>query len=570
MKYLTHLICCAALLVFAVGICHAQTNPTQTGALLEINGTVSALQRSQPVDLTVTDSVIHSGPFPCSVAGSNCRVVPLGGVEGEPNCTANDQIATNAYVLQGGSATGCDPGNAFETTQGTGTYRFKALPTNSTPGYQFDATTIYCTTDPNAPPGQRQCAKNQSGQACNTSATVCIPNTNSSSTDTGFMTVTNNGPRFTGTITLSGNNSFCSEGLAQDTLIFSGDTVFATGQSVVLALADDSSSCQGFQSDTTSGDIQPVAPGKTTILLPDGPLTQSITLPPGTTMKCPNTPAVAKMRDVLKLVDPIDFNPTVANGNPGNVPLFGGSSIPGPPDANPHCLQVTDTQCAIIVNQCFDSQGNQFPDCKCIAPPGNSLIGLDSVYNNNEDPTNPAYVIAQDDAAHQQLLPPPLGPDWTNITKSFLPGCTTPPCGTGGGGKRLNGQESIIDLNLTCQILAFTITPGIVAAGSPITISGSLHGCPVGSSSSGLLTFTFEGPVNLGSGCTQTRVSIPPPPPPGGTQRGFPIKLPATPQPFGPFTLTVPSTGCQGAFKFSTTIKSGNNIYNVSVPFTVQ
>jgi hypothetical protein len=565
MKYLTRIICCAASLLFAAGICQAAN---QTGALLEINGTVSASNRSQPVDLIVTDSVIHSGPFPCSVAGSNCRVVPLHTEASEPNCTASDEIATNAYVLQGGSPTGCDPGNDFETTQGTGTYRFKATSTNSTPGYQFDVSTIYCTTNPSAPTGQLRCVTNDAGQACNTNGTHCISG-DSSSEDTGFMTVTNNGPTFTGTITLSGNSN-CSDGLGQDTVSFSSEGGFMTGQSVVLALADDSSSCGGFQSDTTSGDIQPVAPGRTTTLLPDGPLTQSITIPPGTNMKCPNTPAVTGMRDVLKLVDPVFFDPTVENGNPGNVPLFGGTPIPGPwMGANPRCIHVTSSKCAIIINQCFDSNGNQFPDCKCIAPPQNSLIGLDSLYSNDVDAADPAYVIAQDDAAHQQLLPPPLGPDWTNITKSFLPGCTTPPCGIGGGGKRLNGQESIIDLNLTCQILTFAINPTTVSPGGVINVSGNIKGCPAFSPSrTGLLTFTFEGPI--GQGCQVSRISIPPPPPPGGQQGGFPVLLPpvGSNSPFS-FNLTVPSSVCSGAFKFSTTIKEGTVFNNASATLTV-
>jgi hypothetical protein len=200
------------------------------------------------------------------------------------------------------------------------------------------------------------------------------------------------------------------------------------------------------------------------------------------------------------------------------------------------------------------------------------LIGLDSLYSNDVDAKNPAYVIAQDDAAHQQLLPPPLGPDWTNITKSFLPGCTTPPCGTGGGGKRLNGQESIIDLNLTCQILTFVINPATVSGGGVINVSGNIQGCAASASSrSGLLTFTFEGPISQGGVCQLSRISIPPPPPPGGQQGGFPVQVPrvGSYSPFS-FNLTVPRNVCTGPFKFSTTIKEGTVFYNASVPLTVQ
>src|ERR1700730_1369572 len=106
MKQLTRIITCAALLLFVTGICQAK-NPTQSGALLEINGTVTGQcseiechHPSQSVDLTITDSQIHSRLLPCSVANSYCRKVPIGGLG---NCTASDQIATNAYVYQGGA-----------------------------------------------------------------------------------------------------------------------------------------------------------------------------------------------------------------------------------------------------------------------------------------------------------------------------------------------------------------------------------------------------------------------------------------------------------------------------------
>jgi hypothetical protein len=543
MRDLARIIGCAALLLFALGTGICQT-ANQTGLLLEIKGTVSQSSgdttQTRDVDVLVPDAKIHSGV---------------------PRISPCDNISSDSYVLQGGSPTGCDneAGNStFETTQSPGTYTFKAAATATQPGYQFDVQTSY-----------------QSGEVCSDNFICASP-------DTGFLRVTNNGlSSFSGTISLSGNAGIigqtgCPSSNQQPlaSLTFGANVEnppLDPNGSAVLAVSSDSSGCGGFQSDTTSGDIKPVAPGKTTTLLPDGPLTQSITRPPHTTMNCPNTPAVAAMRDILKLVDPLVFNPTIANGNPGNTALFGGSSIPGPPQANPQCVLVTSTKCAIIVNQCFDSAGNQFPDCKCIAPPGSSLIGLDSVYSNTVDAKNPAYVIAQDDSSHQIGAVP--GPDWTNITKSFQPGCTTPPCGTGGGGRRLNGQESVIDLNLTCQVLTFVINPATVNRGGVINVSGNIQGCPAlpGSSSSGLISFTFEGPIRQGGVCRSSRVSIPPPPPPGGKQRGFPIQLP----PLGfnfpfSFNLTVPSDACTGQFKFSTTIKSGTVFYNDSVPLTVQ
>jgi len=546
MKHLTRMIGYAVLLFFATGICQAAK---QTGALLEIKGTVSQTLGefttiTRDVDLLVPDSQIHSGVS---------RISPC------------DNLSSDSYVLQGGSPTGCDNESgfegSFETTQSPGKYRFKGAATSTQPAYQFDVQTSY-----------------QSGEVCSNNGVCASP-------DTGFLQVTNSGPSsFSGVISLSGNAGItgtpgCPFSNTQPlaSLLFGGDSEsppLAQNQSAVLALSSDSSGCGGFRSDTTAGQIRPVAPGKTTVLLANGPLTQSITLPSGTTMNCPGSPAVAAMRDVLKLVDPLVFNPTVANGNPGNTALFGGSSIPGPPDANPHCTLVTSSKCAILVNQCFDSAGNQFQDCKCIAPPAGTLIGLDSVYGNTVDPKNPAYVIAQDDAAHQQLLPPPLGPDWTNVTKNFQPGCTSPPCGGGGGVLRLNGQESVIDLNLTCQILTFGITPSTVSAGGQVNVAGDIQGCPAlaGSSSSGLITFTFEGPMRNSAGvCKSSRISIPPPPPPGGQQTGFPVQLPASGfnLPFS-FNVPVPSNSCTGKFKFSTTIKSGTVFYNDSVALRVQ
>lgn len=55
------------------------------------------------VNLSVYDSGIHSGVF---------RVSPC------------DGISTDAYVLQGGSPTGCDNGDGFETSQAPGNYSF--------------------------------------------------------------------------------------------------------------------------------------------------------------------------------------------------------------------------------------------------------------------------------------------------------------------------------------------------------------------------------------------------------------------------------------------------------------
>jgi PEP-CTERM motif len=62
---------------------------------------------TQAVNLSVFDSQIHSGVF---------RVSPC------------DGISSDSYVLQGGSPTGCDNGDGFETTQAPGNYSFVQTP----------------------------------------------------------------------------------------------------------------------------------------------------------------------------------------------------------------------------------------------------------------------------------------------------------------------------------------------------------------------------------------------------------------------------------------------------------
>jgi hypothetical protein len=73
------------------------------GLLLEILGTVTNGVNTENIDLKVHDGDIHSGIF---------RTSPC------------DGISTDAYVLQGGSPTGCDNGDDFEVTQANGSYSF--------------------------------------------------------------------------------------------------------------------------------------------------------------------------------------------------------------------------------------------------------------------------------------------------------------------------------------------------------------------------------------------------------------------------------------------------------------
>lgn len=199
------LLAVVTLAVFIPTMVLAQS--LQSGALLSIQSADGSLK------LAVYDSQIHSGishSFPC-----------------------DNNLVTDAYVLQGGSAIGCDPGDALETSQAPGIFEFAGS------GYKFDIQTFY-----------------QTG-GCNTANTICA------NPDTGFLTVTNNGTSsFSGTITLSGNSSgmgapYCATGGAALDTWTSG---LAAGASVTLALGtpnaenpdnSDSSNCGGFNAPQT-------------------------------------------------------------------------------------------------------------------------------------------------------------------------------------------------------------------------------------------------------------------------------------------------------------------------------
>jgi len=195
----------------------------ESGALLSIQSTDGSL------NLAVYDSQIHSS----LVQQSPCDFNPV----------TQQGIVTDAYVLQGGSPTGCDNGDSYEENQAQGMFEFAGT------GYKFDVKTFY-----------------QSG-GCNTAGTICA------NPDTGFLTVTNNGTSsFTGTITLSGNSPvagppYCATGGAASDTWTSG---LAVGASVTLALGtpnaenpnnSDSSNCGGFNAPQT----QTLAAGATAV-----------------------------------------------------------------------------------------------------------------------------------------------------------------------------------------------------------------------------------------------------------------------------------------------------------------
>jgi hypothetical protein len=192
----------------------AQGTAPTSGALLTINGTVGSVA----VNRNIYDSQIHTG-----------TVILTG--------TCDTVYHTDAYVLQGGSPTGCDNGDDFETSQGTGTA------TISGAGYSFTITTqylmngeqIYCTSTGVTP------------QIC-------------ANPDTGFLTVTNNsGTPFSGTIALSGTavnpNEYPNSGYCRNDNNGVASTTFSNGladkASVILALSTDSSNCGGWNADQT-------------------------------------------------------------------------------------------------------------------------------------------------------------------------------------------------------------------------------------------------------------------------------------------------------------------------------
>jgi len=192
----------AALSLLIPSMAFAQS--LESGARLSIQSSDGSL------NLAVYDSQIHSGIIQTSPCDSG--------------------LITDAYVLQGGSPTGCDNGDAYETSQAPATFTFTGT------GYNFGVTTFYqlggCNSAGNTGPIEPICA----------------------SPDSGFLTLTNNGSTsFTGTITLSGNSplaggSYCAPGgLASDS--FTG--TLTPGQARTFALAPDSSNCGGYNAPQT-------------------------------------------------------------------------------------------------------------------------------------------------------------------------------------------------------------------------------------------------------------------------------------------------------------------------------
>ncbi len=274
------LICCTALVVLASAVAFSQT--PKSGALLTIHGTGA----SSGIDLKLYDSQIHSG---------SVQVVPVDGSGGSACLSASgDNIPTDAYVLQGGAPTGCDPNDPFEVTENNPAGTHQAFGVKSeTKFFGFHIETHYLsepivsisaathagiagtsgpttytyslTIGPDVATGETivisgmadlnnngtftitsggggtftvtNSGSSSTGTESNASGTVTNAVCNTSQTicaspDSGFLTVTNNtGSSFSGTISLTGTSTGC--GSASDS--FTGTLANSTG-SVTLAL----------------------------------------------------------------------------------------------------------------------------------------------------------------------------------------------------------------------------------------------------------------------------------------------------------------------------------------------
>jgi len=180
----------------------------QSGALLTIKDSTGTTIAA------IYDSQIHSGTVQTDV------------------CDA--AVVTDAYVLQGGSPTGCDNGDAYEVTDNNENvkHQFPGKADISGPGFSFHIETHYLL-----------------GSFCNTANTICA------NPDTGFLTVTNTSTSaFAGTITLTGTSPTTGgdcppTGTVSDSY---SAGLSANGGFVTLALSTDSSNCGGFNASQTA------------------------------------------------------------------------------------------------------------------------------------------------------------------------------------------------------------------------------------------------------------------------------------------------------------------------------
>jgi hypothetical protein len=354
--------------------------------MLTINGIVG----NTPVNIVIYDSQIHSGTV---------LTVPANVPSTSPTCSTGDQaVPTDAYVLQGGSATGCDTGDAFEVTDnnpnavhqmpGATDITLSAGPGSpALPGTGFHIETHYLCSGSVSLSGEGGPGECGAGESllCNTSGTICA------NPDTGFLTVTNNtGEVFTGTITLQGNSpiqggSFCaSNGTAVDTWTSGlGTSDSEQPNSVTLALGTmgsdgpnfaDSSNCGGFNFDQASSPM--ATPTQASTFLFGG---EKFTV----------TPTNINVGDVLT------FRPVPVPNNQFDLP---GLTLPGNAafGANQQCVSMADfsapTGANLVNSVCPEIQTHCFTDATLTTPCSDAETFVWSgELDGHLDPTNPAY-----------------------------------------------------------------------------------------------------------------------------------------------------------------------------------
>ena len=256
------------LLLFVPGFAFSQQ--LQSGALLTITSSDGKVNRA------VYDSQIHSGTVQA------------------PACDKG--LVTDAYVLQGGSSTGCDTGDNYEVTDASnnisGAHQLQGNAMVSGNGYSFTITTFYlcgfgqdsgnaCTyptplsTPPNFTPPMNGVPV---GPFCNTNNTICT------NPDTGFLAVTVNSVpaaangSFTGTISLAGTSPtgglpYCpTNGVALDSIpsMQNPTGTIPVGSTWVFALSPDSSNCGGFTQSQTKT-LTAAGTAGATVTFPFGP-----------------------------------------------------------------------------------------------------------------------------------------------------------------------------------------------------------------------------------------------------------------------------------------------------------
>src|SRR5205807_4972648 len=123
----------------------ALSQTPKSGALL----TITSTPPDNSVNLKIYDSQIHTGTVRTPAGNGSCSAL-----------AGSDDIPTDAYVLHGGSPTGCDANDPFETAStqiGSATL--------SGGGYSFSVTAAYCN---NAPSGTEiSCTTVGPGNGCN-------------------------------------------------------------------------------------------------------------------------------------------------------------------------------------------------------------------------------------------------------------------------------------------------------------------------------------------------------------------------------------------------------------------